>query len=305
MIPGGIGFRPVYDGRLLRNVLGTVRRKIHPPRLVRPSVVIIGAQKAGTTPLVRYLSQHPRMLQASEKEMDYFGSATRGRLGEEFYHRHFRFYGAHENSVAFEASPHYLLADNAAQDLHDYAPDCRVVCLLRDPVSRAFSAFKMYQRFLREDSAFFRKWNARYHTEQDLDALLPRPPAHATDMAVAITAEIAAIERGERYEWHLLEYGLYARNLAPFFTHFSADQLHLIASEALAARTEETLQKLCAFLGVDAFDWARADLRKSHQETRGEKIPQAARQLLEDFYRQPDQQLEQLTGRQFYQTTSP
>lgn len=283
----------------MKSLIKKIGRVLLPPKTIPPTFLIIGAQKAGTTPLVRYLAQHPQLLIASDKEVDYFGSSTRHPLGKTFYHRYFRT-RHRQKRQAFEASPHYLLAPNAAKQIQAYNPEARLIALLRDPVSRAFSAYKMYQRFLSKDPQFFDSWNARYYAPEEQQLLLKRPEAHATNLVLALEAEIEALRNGQLYEWHLLEYGLYARNLEPFFQHIPKENLLLLSSQELGDETADTLDTITSFLKIDSFDWQHADLRKSHQETKGATMPEAARQLLEEFYHEPNRDLERITGRRFY-----
>lgn len=277
----------------------TLLKALIPPRILPPTAFIIGAQKAGTTPLVRYLAQHPEILVSSDKEVDFFGSATRQPLGTTFYHRHFQTYDRRKQ-VAIEASPHYLFAPHAARDLHAYNPQARILCLLRDPVSRAFSAYRMYQRFLQTDPHFFQKWNARYYTPEEQATLLPRPRTHAEDLKLAVQEEIRAHRDGRLYEWHLLEYGLYARNLSRYVDRFPREHILLLPSHDLAANTAQSLEGICTFFELSAFDWQKADLRKSHQETKGASPPAEARQLLEEFYQNPNEALVSLTNQRFF-----
>ena len=55
---------------------------------MRPSLVIVGAQKAGTTTLFDLLSQHPQVVQPRLKEISFFSN---DELYEQGYpcHKHF------------------------------------------------------------------------------------------------------------------------------------------------------------------------------------------------------------------------
>lgn len=92
----------------------------------------IGVQKAASSWLHAVLSTHPEVAAAEAKELDFFS----------YYHdRGYRWYEGHfgAREVRFENSPSYFHDPRAPKRLAKFAPDARIVVLLRDPVERAFS----------------------------------------------------------------------------------------------------------------------------------------------------------------------
>jgi len=75
-----------------------------------PDFLIIGAAKAGTTTLYRYLCQQDGVLEAKRKEVHYFDlNYTRG---QRWYRSHFPRHSAGHGgrTLTGEASPYYLLS---------------------------------------------------------------------------------------------------------------------------------------------------------------------------------------------------
>ena len=70
-----------------------------------PDFLIVGAQRAGTTSLYRYLAEHPAVAPPIRKEIQYF-SLHHGR-GDQWYRSHFPVAGRDRRT--FEATPYYLL----------------------------------------------------------------------------------------------------------------------------------------------------------------------------------------------------
>jgi len=112
-----------------------------------PSLVCIGAMKAGTFELKQWLDEHPR-LAAAAHERHFFGHGT--RIGAAAWHDYAM--GAPEwrltrqqirkGTVTFEKTPYYLASPVAALEMHRLlGPRLRLVALLRDPVARAYSSF--------------------------------------------------------------------------------------------------------------------------------------------------------------------
>ena len=110
---------------------------------LRPSFLIIGAQKCGTTALLRALRLHPLVLAPVRKEIHYFDHGY--DRGPRWYRSHFpaRRGAAY---VTGEASPSYLMHPLAPSRAAAFDPDMKLVAILRDPVERALSHHAMTTR---------------------------------------------------------------------------------------------------------------------------------------------------------------
>ncbi|MDA7672966.1 sulfotransferase domain-containing protein [Verrucomicrobiales bacterium] len=280
----------------LRKTLGKLRRKVWAGRLVRPTFMVIGAQKGGTTALAYYLGQHPQILRPTDKEVDYFGSETRYQQGEDFYHSHFRFLRVPKRAVTFDASPNDLGASMTAGRIHRYNPAAKIICLLREPVSRAFSAFNMYRRFVESDPDFFKKVNPRYFSPKTIATFRKRPVEHTEDFMLAVTEEINSLSEGFSYEWRLLDYGLYEKLLRPFLDFFPAEQMLFIDSSELRKSTSAALHKITAFLELPEYDWGGADTEPKHAEYYRETMSKEASDTLASFYKEPNRKLQAAIG---------
>jgi hypothetical protein len=110
-----------------------------------PDFLIVGAQRAGTTSLFRYLSSHPNVAPSARKEVHFFD--VNWTRGEGWYRAHFpRRPGTAEGATGApfalgEASPYYLFHPLAAQRAASLLPNVRIIVMLRDPVSRAYSHY--------------------------------------------------------------------------------------------------------------------------------------------------------------------
>ena len=114
-----------------------------------PSFILVGAQRAGTTSLFRALMSHPLVHPANfHKGVNYF---------DVNYDRDFSWYQGHFPTAAslrrrsrrtpgepitFEASGYYMFHPCAAQRIAQHLPEVRILAMLRDPIERAYSAWK-------------------------------------------------------------------------------------------------------------------------------------------------------------------
>lgn len=111
---------------------------------MRPTFLIAGAQRCGTTSLFQMLAKHPDVLPpAITKGVHYFDTGDRYARGPDFYRAHFPLsLPSRGTKVTGEASPYYIFHPLAPQRIAEELSDARVIVLLRDPVERAFSAHK-------------------------------------------------------------------------------------------------------------------------------------------------------------------
>lgn len=131
----------------------------------RPSFLIIGQGKCGTSSLYHYLTGHPRVLPASEKQVHYFLYHTHQSL--KWYYSHFPSIESFLGRGALmsgEASPGYmpypsvlemvvkrLSTDNIEEDgkkkgLEEWRRQVnllpKIIAIVREPIDRAISSYK-------------------------------------------------------------------------------------------------------------------------------------------------------------------
>jgi hypothetical protein len=180
-----------------------------------PSFVIIGAVRAGSTGLHRYLDDHPQVAMAP-KELHFFDK--RYGLGVEWYRQQM---ADCAGAVAVgESTPRYMYDREAMARMADVLPDARLVAILRDPVDRAYSHYWMMRARGKER----RDFGAALRAEEDTGP-------------VAVPGYLS----GGRYAAHLEEVSrLYAR-----------ERLHVLLFEDLRRDPVATYSQVCRFLGVD------------------------------------------------------
>jgi hypothetical protein len=190
---------------------------------VPPTVVIAGAQKAGTTSLATYLAQREPFVTHPAIEFPYFLS-TRWRSYDAAFRHHFPDTIGQSDSVILKSAGIMFLPE-AAERLHDQFPDVRIVCLLRDPVARARSAHGFLRSRGLEPLASF---------EAALDAEEERL---RTDFA----------------RWHHNAYvtrGRYLEQVQSLEARFGPDQVRCVLFDDLTADPATTVASLRAWLGL-------------------------------------------------------
>jgi hypothetical protein len=114
----------------------------------QPDVLVIGAQKAGTTWLTHLFTQQPNLLKPKVKEVHYFNRHY--DLGPRWYRSNF---ATSEEAAArvretgvsrllrYEATPDYLFHTDAPGRIAADLPNAKLIVLVRDPVWRALSGY--------------------------------------------------------------------------------------------------------------------------------------------------------------------
>lgn len=110
-----------------------------------PGAVIIGVKKSGTYALLRYLSLNKRIKPAlkiagcSLNEIHYFDSDFNYSFGPDWYKKQMPLVCRETNEekyVVIEKTPGYFRSEKAAQRIHKFRSDMKVILIVRNPVKR-------------------------------------------------------------------------------------------------------------------------------------------------------------------------
>lgn len=255
------------------------------PLRLRPSFLMVGASRAGTTSLFRALSEHPQVFRpAVNKGVRYFDlNFARGRA---WYDGHFPLRATAAAAtpqgttpVAFEASGYYLYHPLAPQRIADQLAGVKVVAMLRDPVERAFSAWK-------HETARGFEWEP---FERSLDLEEERLRGEVHRMELDPTYESFC----HRHHSHRSR-GEYADQLERYLACLPQEDVHVILSEDFFRKPAETYAELLAFLGLAAYEPARFD---QHNARPSEPMPADTRRRLEHHFAPHNERLERLLHR--------
>jgi sulfotransferase family protein len=112
-----------------------------------PNLFIVGAPKAGTTALWRYLHAHPEIFMSPLKEPRFFSRPDYlPSTGDaETYLGHFS--GARGERFRGEATPTYLYPENAPRAIRRVSPEARIVISLREPIDLTHAVYWAYRVF--------------------------------------------------------------------------------------------------------------------------------------------------------------
>ena len=193
---------------------------------VKPSFLVIGAQKCATTWLSRNIGQHPDSFVPTIDEIHFFNRQANYQKGIEWYQAQFPGYSGQK--AVGEFTPNYLWISEDDREItennHNYNipklvkqhyPDIKLIVSLRNPVKRAISSYHHQIR------------KRRVH-----------PSSSILDVA---------------HQHGILSMGFYDVHLKKWFEYFDRDSfLILIMEEDIIQNCEATLKKVYEFIGVDS-----------------------------------------------------
>jgi hypothetical protein len=269
----------------------------------KPAFLIIGAQKAGTSALTRYLAGHPQIVAAKSKELRFFApewcelwpehprhqmlceggtdpvESSRKRA---WYHRQFPPpHRMPSRSLAFESTPEYFLVPQTPARIHRYRADMKLIVLLREPAERAYAAWNMYSNFGAYRSHIY------------------SPHRETRTFADAVDQELEAIECGIRaLDPAYVIRGLYAEQLERYFDVFPATQLLVLNSVELRSNTTAVVDRVLEFLGLPPYRGAQK-WPAVHVGTYRRRAPDNFMARLREFYRPHNECLYRLVGQDF------
>ena len=238
-----------------------------------PDFIIIGATKCGTTSLYEYMRQHPQVLPAIWKEIEYFRFPERGK---EWYLSHFPRMPAGEKFVTGEASTCYMSIWDCKTLVHAEYPNAKLIALVRDPVSKTISHAHHDRKIGCESRT------AEQAINEELDIL------EALDNPWHDAEEYWKTQRG--YVW----LSLYYYFLENWESEFPREQLLVIPSEDLYGKPGETLSKVYKHLGLPDH---QLDNYEVHLKGNYERKDEPIRERLAKFFAPHNAKLEEMLGR--------
>lgn len=202
-----------------------------------PNFLIIGTQKAGTTSLALHLAKHPQVYMSPLKEPGFFDFENQkpdfnGSDDLQLYssvvtdlEAYRQLFAKASKEIAIgEATTWYMYSQKAAEHIHNYIPNAKLIVILRNPVERAYSAFMHAVRDGREN---------------------------VTDFSQALQQEKIRIEQNWEYLWHYKQMGYYYVQLSRYYKLFDRSQIKVFLYEDLNHNSTKMLEEICQFLNID------------------------------------------------------
>jgi tetratricopeptide (TPR) repeat protein len=240
-----------------------------------PDFLIIGSSKCGTTSLYHNMIQHPKILPALKKEINFWHDDL--KQGLDWYRAHFLPFPHTQHYLTGEASPNYLDLQETAQQVFQFCPQMKLIVILRNPVERAISHYHHWVRLGLEDRSLEAVIQAELKT---IDQLLQFP-----------------IQYQRWYQSvNYIARGVYIGFIQQWMAIFPPEQFLILSCENLAANPAATMKQVFTFMGLpDSPICPYTQLNVGHYPPLSPSLSQA----LSEFYQPYNQQLEEYLGIKF------
>lgn len=275
-------------------------------------IMIVGAQKSGTTSLLSYLGSHPAIEAQVVREMTWFAHTDRRPFPENLYFGRAAPYGLRLGKLAG-----LMYKPDAVARLAAHNPQVEVLAVLRDPVHRAYSSF-WYSRGRGHDpsaesfeqafssavdrppdtaatsSIAYLEWSSYEHYEHSVRQLQTRFGAAFNVLIFEeFIADPVGVTRPLLRRWGVDEHGLGAEVPRE---NASGEVRSPTAARLLRGRAVRGAARLVPAVG-------RAALRRRYHranlttESRPPPMDAETERVLRDVFREPNRRLEELLGR--------
>lgn len=205
-----------------------------------PDFIVIGAAKAGTTSLAEYFSALPSVFMSTPKEIEFFARDDHYAKGIDWYRSFFA--AAEEGQLKAEASTIYSLSPlfpHTAERVAAHLPDVKLIYILREPVSRAYSYYAQLQKN-------YRRWSRDPAIHRSFEDFIHAPADRAPrDRALAAFDAHLPDEPGL-----ILDGSDYPSQIEAWLRHFPRDQILFLFFEELHSDPQAVLARIHAFLGL-------------------------------------------------------
>lgn len=264
-----------YKAIATKPALAHLTWKFDQPR--DPDFVIIGVNKAGTTSLEKYISEHPQVISPLEKEVNFFSHYF--NCGLPWYQSYFAPEIEGQKFVTGDATPCYMMFPESDQRLFTSLPNAKLIVLLRNPVDRTLSHYYDIVR------AGYEKRSLEEAIYLEIEAINNAPEETLIDGSYF------------KQSWNYLFNSLYVYALKRWMSLFPREQFLIIKSEDLYANSAAVVQQIFQFLGLPEHQ-----LKSYPKHLPGKyksKPSDEIRQTLSEYFKPHNEQLEDFLGVQF------
>ena len=198
----------------------------------KPSFFIVGAPKCGTTALCKYLDRHPNVFIPKLKELHYFDTDLKTKKKASSLSEYLALFAAGEGKICGEGSPTYLYSQTAAEEIYRFAPEAKIIIMLRDPVAMmyAFHSQPLY--------------NGSSETVQDFEQALALEPERRAGKKIPQRCTEPKI-------LFYRDFASFTKQVKRYLTVFGQDQVKIILFEDFIQDTDRVFRESLVFIGAD------------------------------------------------------
>ena len=208
-----------------------------------PNFLIIGAARSGTTSVYSALQAHPDVYLPVNKrpEPHFFLKEAEFAKGLPYYEQRY-FADWNGQRAVGEASTSYLFGADVPRRIHAALPEAKLICILRNPIDRAFSGY----------------WHSV------VSGLEPLSFEEAIAREDDRKRELDGTALGEIAPFAYVERGLYHRQLQGWFKVFDRSRMRIMIFDDLLREPKQSMSGVAQFLEIDPGGFQSIELQKEN-----------------------------------------
>jgi hypothetical protein len=198
-----------------------------------PNLIIIGAQKCGTTALHNYLQLHPEVFMSKIKELNFFAKDTRASTWAKGVNWYKTWFPKSNVSIYGESSPSYTaypISAGVPERMHSIIPNARLIYMVRDPIKRVISSYIHSRR-------------TGHYRGKSFEQIL----------------------EGQE-SLRLIACSKYYMQICQYLPYYSQEKILIVSQESLYSNRQETLQQIFKYLGISP-NFYSLDFEKEYHQT--------------------------------------
>ena len=250
------------------------------PKTRLPNILLIGAQKGGSTAISNWLFDHdvcrpkvfPGEPQWYNKEVQFFDQNKRYEQGLNFYADRFRH--CKDTAWMMDATPNYLIFPERVHRTYaeagvDQVDSLKILVILREPISRELSLYNHRAKlFWEENMQQLNFWKTVTDVDGDRAALMSfgeftrRKLLRHMNATAGLCANMKMI-----YSC----YSLYADHLQKWMELFNPENILVLAYEELIKNENNVMSRVRSFLGL-AHNLGPAEIEAANAQWHDSKV---------------------------------
>jgi hypothetical protein len=284
----------------LKTLIFILLRAVKILKRSKVNTFIVGTQKGGTTSLFNFLEYSSEVTGSYNKEIGYFSRIKIYNKGKVWYENRFC-YNKSKGLKLVDATPEYLYYPEVPEKIFKYNKAAKIIILLREPISRAFSHYSMFKKFNQAP----KKSKKRLYNDFFKNNLQISSPlwdlVNAKEFPVfsdIIENEISL--NSQDLEPSFIKRGLYYEQVERYLKIFPKENVLILESNELKNNKKQSLLKVCNFLKISNVFLKNQDFKNSHIGTyQSKKMDDNTKIKLKEYYKLPNNKLFSLIGKKY------
>ena len=241
---------------------------------MKPNYICIGVAKGGTTSLIKYLNLHPEIYMANKEKHFFSRQLSKGKLTDNDKKKYEESFKTTKTIVG-EKTPGYCYLRYAIDRIYEYNKNMKLIIILREPISRAFSQYNMELNF--------KKKTLNDITEEQIFNQITKQE----------NIKLNELRSNQSY---IVIRGFYDEILEYILSKFSRDNLYIGISEEINKNKQKYYNEIYDFLGTPKLIKIN-DTLNVHVRKYEKKIPKKLEKYLYNIYKSHNEKLYKILGR--------